>query len=307
MSKLYILIFFSFVFLFPQLTYGAEYKIVIKVVSGDTIIVDGGQAVRLIGILAPQNEESAKEARKFLNTQLLGQEVDLFDDNVNNNISHKDQYGRRLAYVYRLSDNLFVNRDLIRRGLCFYSSKNLQKQAASFFNDQQSARKNQVGIWEKTNLSPEQEAEAEKHTYKEPAFEFKSEYKKPDIRVEILWAKKADPRVKITRSAEEAEFLGSLYSNQDLSDGKVSLLVQLRKNFAEALTKFYQEQKISLNLETDGEAAETLKFIAQGMEQSDADMFCSLAINRELFAGLEFKQVIFTDGGQFSYTYKVEE
>jgi len=294
-------------FLFPQLTYGAEYKIVIKVVSGDTIIVDGGQAVRLIGVLTPFNEEAAKEARKFLNTQLLGQEVDLYDDNVNNNISHKDQYGRRLAYVYRLSDNLFVNRDLIRRGLCFYSSKNLQKQAASLLNDQQDARKRQVGIWENNTFSPEQEAEAEKRIYKEPIFEFKPEYKNPDIRVEILWAKKADPRVKITRSAEEAKFLGSLYSNQDLSDGKVPLLVQLRKNFAEALTKFYQEQKISLNLETDGEAAETLKFIAQGMEQSDADMFCSIAINRELFAGLEFKQVIFTDGGQFSYTYKVEE
>ncbi len=307
MSKLYILILFSLVFLFPQLTYGAEYKIVIRVISGDTIIVDGGQSVRLIGVLAPQNEEMAKEARKFLNTQLLGQEVDLLDDNVNTSISHKDQYGRRLAYVYRLSDNLFVNRDLIRRGLCFYSSKNLQKQAASFLNDQQNARKTQVGVWEKITLSPEQEAETEKRTYKEPAFESKSEYKNPDIRVEILWAKKADPRVKITRSAEEAKFLGSLYSDQNLSDGKVSLLVQLRKNFAEALNKYYQEQKISLNLETDGDSAETLKFIAQGMEQGDADMFCSIAINRELFAGLEFKQIIFTDGGQFSYTYKVEE
>ncbi|KAF0206968.1 MAG: hypothetical protein FD167_5507, partial [bacterium] len=198
-------------------------------------------------------------------------------------------------------------RDLIRRGLCFYSSKNLQKQASSFLNDQQNARKTQAGVWEKATLSPEQEAEAENRTYKEPPFEFKSEYKNPDIRVEILWAKKADPRVKITRSAEEAKFLGNLYSNQDLSEGKVSLLVQLRKNFAEALTKYYQEQKISLNLETDGDSAETLKFIAQGMEQSDADMFCSIAINRELFAGLEFKQVIFTDGNQFSYIYKVEE
>src|SRR5689334_19062999 len=116
MSKLYTLILFSLIFLFPQLVYGAEYKIVIRVVSGDTIIVDGGQAVRIIGVLTPKDEEAAKEARKYLNTLLLGQEVDLLDDSVNAGIGHKDQYGRRLAYVYRLSDNLFINRDLIRRG-----------------------------------------------------------------------------------------------------------------------------------------------------------------------------------------------
>jgi hypothetical protein len=177
----------------------------------------------------------------------------------------------------------------------------------SFLTDQQTARKSQAGIWQKSTLSPEQEAEAEKRIYKEPEFEFKSEYKNPDIRVEILWAKKADPRLKITRSAEEAKFLGNLYTNPELSDGKVPLLVQVRKNFAEALTKFYQEKQISLTVETDGESSETLKFIAQGMEQSEADMFCSIPINRELFVALEFKQVIFTDGGQFSYTHKVEE
>ncbi|MBI4851076.1 MAG: thermonuclease family protein [Acidobacteria bacterium] len=304
MSKLYTLILLLFVF--PSLAYGAEFKIVIRVVSGDTIIVDGGQAVRLIGVLAPQNEEAAEEAKKFLEKQLLAEEVDLYNDNINNAVAHKDQYGRRLAYVYRTSDNLFVNKDLIRRGLCFYSSLNLQKHTTTFLLDQQDARKMKLGIWQDVAFSPQEEADTLKLPYKEPAFEFKPKYKTPDLRVEILWAKKADPKVKIVRSEPEAKFLGSLYSDPDLGNGKVPLLVQVRKNFAVESTKYYQEQNIKLTIETEGDLAETLKFTAEGMDQKDADSFCAVPLNRELFAGLEFKQIIFTDGGQFSYTYKIE-
>ncbi|MBK7994895.1 MAG: thermonuclease family protein [Blastocatellia bacterium] len=312
MTKFYSLVSSLFLFLLfllmPQLAQAAEYKIVIRVVSGDTIIVDGGQAVRLIGVLSPQNDEYyAKETRQFLITQLLGQEVDLLDDNKNAITAHRDEYGRRLAYVYRVSDNYFVNGDLIRRGFCFYSNKYIQKNATDFLIYQQNARKQQVGVWQKTFSSPAEQAEIEKRPYQEPAFEFKPEYKNADIRVEILWAKKADPRVKITRSAEEAKFLGSLYTDPQLSEGKTPLLVQLRKNFALELTKYFQKQNVNLTIETVGDLAETLKFLADGMEQSDADQFCALPINKELFAGLEFKEVIFTNGSNFSYTYLVEQ
>lgn len=307
MSKLYLLASLLFLVLFPQLAFSSETKIVIRVISGDTIVVDGGQAVRIIGTLAPQeNEYYAKEARQFLVNQLLGQEVELNDDNSNASIAHKDEYGRRLAYVYRTPDNLFINGELLRKGYCFYSSKNNQKRSTDLFIYQENARKSQLGLWQKTLTSPEQQAKLDNRSYQEPAFELKPGFDKPDIRVEILWAKKANPKFKIGRSPEEVKFLTDLYVDPDVSSGKISLLVQIRKNFAEALTKYYQDKNIPLTIETSGDSAETLRFIAEGMDQSDADKFCADPINRELFAGLEFKEVVFLDGKLFSFTYKVE-
>lgn len=309
MSKIYVILLalFSFIFLFPQLSYGAEYKIVIRVVSGDTIIVDGGEAVRLIGTVAPQDKESNDKAKEFLEKLLLAEEVDLVNDNVNNAIAHKDQFGRRLAYVYRTSDNLFLNREVIRRGLCFYSSMRLQKESTSFLLEQQNARKTKLGIWESVSSSPLEEAETLKQSYKEPTFKLKSTDKAPDIRVEIIWVKKANIKKPITRSGDEANLLTKIFSSLDPNSDKVSLNLQVRKIFAEVVTKYYQDQNVKLIVETEGDTAETLKFIAEGMDQKDADSFCAIPLNRELFASLEFKQVVFTDGGAFSYTHKVEE
>jgi endonuclease YncB( thermonuclease family) len=298
---------FSLIFLFPQLAHGADFKIVIRVVSGDTIIVDGGQAVRLIGVLAPKNEEANEKAKEFLEKQLLAKEVDLLNDNVNNGIGHTDQYGRRLAYVYKTSDNLFLNREVIRRGLCFYSSKRIQKQATSFLLEQQEARKAKLGVWESTPYSPEEQADLLKQPFQEPAFTLGEDDTLADIRVKILWAKKANPKNPIVSSKEESDFLLEIFNSLDFSEGAFPLSLQLRKILASGLTKHYQEKtQGALSIETEGESAEILKFIAKGMDQSDADTFCSISINRELFAGLEFKQVVFTDGDKFSYTYKVK-
>jgi endonuclease YncB( thermonuclease family) len=308
MSKLYLLASLLFLALFPQLAFSAETKIVIRVISGDTIVVDGGQAVRIIGTLAPQeNEYYAKESRQFLINQLLAQEVELSDDNLNASIAHKDEYGRRLAYVSRTSDKLFINGELLKKGYCFYSPKYAQRRATDLLIFEQNARKNKIGLWEKTLLSPQQQAELDNRTYKEPSFELKPGMEKPDIRVQIIWAKKANPKFKIGRSADEVEFLTLIYQNQEVSDGKVPLLVQIRKNFAEALNKYYQDKNIPLTIEASGDLAETLRFIAEGMDQSDADKFCSEPINKELFSSLEFKEVVFLDGKLFSFTYKVEQ
>jgi micrococcal nuclease len=290
----------------PSLAAAAELRIVIRVISGDTIIVDGGQAVKLIGVVAPSGEdEHAKTAQQTVINLLLGQEVDLLSDNKNVITGHKDPGGRRLAYVYRVKDQLFVNATLIQQGITFYSSKYAQRSANQFLVDQQRARSERRGLWVKYTTSPEEQARAENRPYDEPKFDYQESYKVPDLRVEILWAKKADPRFRVGRSTEEAKFLEKLYQDDEVGSGKLPLLVKLRQNLAAQLTKFYQEKNIPLKVETLGEMADTLRFSAPGMDQQDADQFCQVPLNRELFAGLEFLSVLFTDGQKFSYTYKV--
>ncbi len=94
---------------------------VVKVVDGDTIDVQLGAArerVRYIGIDTPETKDPRRpvqcygpEAADF-NAQLVaGERVRLVRD-----VQARDRYGRLLAYVYRVRDELFVNAELARRG-----------------------------------------------------------------------------------------------------------------------------------------------------------------------------------------------
>jgi len=90
-----------------------------KVVDGDTVEVSGGERVRLIGIDTPETKAPdrpvgcfGKEASAFTASVLPpGTGVRLVGD-----AEQRDKYGRLLAYVYRQSDGLFVNAELLRRG-----------------------------------------------------------------------------------------------------------------------------------------------------------------------------------------------
>jgi micrococcal nuclease len=89
-----------------------EYQnvLVTQVVDGDTITVEGGTRVRLIGIDAPERDEKCyAEAKEYLKSLILHKEVDLEKD-----ITDKDQYGRSLRYVWL--DNKLVNAEIVRAG-----------------------------------------------------------------------------------------------------------------------------------------------------------------------------------------------
>jgi len=87
---------------------------VTQVIDGDTIVIDTGQRVRYIGIDAPEiypeAERFGQEAWSLNSALVAGKEVTLERD-----VSDTDQYGRLLRYVY--ADNLFVNGEVVRRGL----------------------------------------------------------------------------------------------------------------------------------------------------------------------------------------------
>jgi micrococcal nuclease len=90
-----------------------------RIVDGDTIVVGGGERVRLIGIDTPESvkpgtpvECFAKEASRYLESLISpGTPVVLVAD-----VEPTDQYDRTLAYVYRARDGLFVNEALVEDG-----------------------------------------------------------------------------------------------------------------------------------------------------------------------------------------------
>ncbi|HJV08386.1 MAG TPA: thermonuclease family protein, partial [Acidimicrobiales bacterium] len=92
---------------------------VIRVVDGDTLLVTGGERVRLIGVDTPETVDEdrpvgcfGKEASTFTASVVPpGTAVRLVGD-----AEQRDRFGRLLAYVYRQADGLFVNAELLRRG-----------------------------------------------------------------------------------------------------------------------------------------------------------------------------------------------
>ena len=93
--------------------------IITREVDGDTIVVNGGTRIRLIGINTPETHDPRKPVECFgaeaaQHTAALvppGTPVRLVYD-----VDRLDRYGRTLAYVYRSSDGLFLNAALVRDG-----------------------------------------------------------------------------------------------------------------------------------------------------------------------------------------------
>lgn len=120
-----------------------------RVIDGDTIVIEGGERVRYIGMDCPEMrgwngrpEPYAQTATKR-NRQLVdGKKVRLTKD-----VSERDRFGRLLRYVY--VDNLFVNAQLVRDGLAYaFPLHPDTSKAAEFERLEAEARRLRRGIWQ---------------------------------------------------------------------------------------------------------------------------------------------------------------
>ncbi len=128
-----------------------EDRVVQRVVDGDTLVVDGGERVRLIGIDTPETKDPrrpvecfGREAAGFAESLLAsGTEVRLVFD-----VEEVDRYDRTLAYVYRLRDGLFVNLELLEEGYAqvFTVPPNVEH-ADDFRAAARRVREQQRGLW----------------------------------------------------------------------------------------------------------------------------------------------------------------
>jgi len=125
----------------PLEGWGAECT---RVIDGDTIELADGERVRYIGMDTPEMrpvEAWAKAATEANRELVEGQSVIIVPD-----VELRDRYGRMLAYVY--VDSIFVNAELVRRGLAQVATypPNVRYQDY-FLKLQREAREARRGLW----------------------------------------------------------------------------------------------------------------------------------------------------------------
>ena len=132
---------------------------VTRVIDGDTIELDNGQKVRLLGTDCPESvhpfkqiEPYGPEAAAFTRSRLEGRRVKIRFDNPENKI-YTDRYGRWVAYVY-LNGRLF-NATLIRKGYARAYTKYPFSKMEKFKAYEEKARLKKAGMWKQgTQVRP---------------------------------------------------------------------------------------------------------------------------------------------------------
>jgi micrococcal nuclease len=117
-----------------------------------TLLVDGQPTpVRLLGVEPPQegtaeNPPGAlpEEAVRFGRDLLVGEFVYLAYDS---GVQRRDAEGKLVAYLYRASDNLLANLELIRKGYGTVAKDYAFEQQELFLASDQEARATGKGIW----------------------------------------------------------------------------------------------------------------------------------------------------------------
>lgn len=123
--------------------------VVQRVVDGDTLLMEGGDRVRLLGVDTPETvrenfpvEPWGPEASSFTKQMVEGRAVVLKFAK-----ERRDRYGRILAYVY--VDGVHLNEELIRAGFSEaqlqYSYSDAMKR--TFREAEEEARAAKRGIW----------------------------------------------------------------------------------------------------------------------------------------------------------------
>jgi micrococcal nuclease len=116
-----------------------------KIIDGDTIELQGGKRIRLIGIDAPEEGECLyQEAKEYLFSLLNKQNIVLEED-----VQKTDKYGRTLAYVWK--DNNFINLIMLKNGLAkLLTIPPNVKYVNEFIKAQKEAQEKSNGLWSKT-------------------------------------------------------------------------------------------------------------------------------------------------------------
>jgi micrococcal nuclease len=135
--------------------HGLELRTVTQVIDGDTILLENGERVSLIGVDAPEIKYTtkavsamAKESAAFARKLVEGKRVKLEFDPTNRIRNHKDNRKRTLAYIF-LEDGTFLNAQMIKHGYGFTIPGFVHKYQSEFRRLEQEARLNKRGLWAK--------------------------------------------------------------------------------------------------------------------------------------------------------------
>ncbi len=128
-----------------------EYHRVVRVIDGDTFVIDTAERVRLLGVDTPETVDPRRdveffgvEASRFLKGLIQGRTVCLRRDR--DRTINRDRYGRLLRYVW--VDGVFVNREIIKRGYGFVYTGHPYELLEEFRRLQREAREAKRGLWD---------------------------------------------------------------------------------------------------------------------------------------------------------------
>lgn len=149
-----------------KIPFGHKYNyrniLVTRVIDGDTIELENGERVRLIGIDTPEIRYNKKLIRDIRRTKQdaatiikLGRKSAIFTKNLVEDkrvrlefdVEKRDKYGRLLAYVY-LPDGRMVNEEILKAGYGqLYTIPPNVKYVEVFIKAQRLARQYNRGLW----------------------------------------------------------------------------------------------------------------------------------------------------------------
>ncbi len=115
-----------FAVLLQVLAHAAELRTVKQVTDGDTILLENGEVVSLIGVDAPEIKHATKAGAEM----------------------GKESAERTLAYVF-LEDGTFLNAEIIKHGYGFTFPGFVHKYQSEFRRLEREARENKRGLWGK--------------------------------------------------------------------------------------------------------------------------------------------------------------
>jgi len=124
----------------------------VAIVDGDTLVLEDGREVRLVGLQAPKlplgrrNFRSwplAEESKQALSEIALGRELSLAYGG-----ARQDRHERLLAHLFRAGDDLWVQGEMLRRGMArVYSFPDNRAAVPDMLALEREARAARRGIW----------------------------------------------------------------------------------------------------------------------------------------------------------------
>lgn len=139
-ATLIVIVLFMFLIYLVQIGQeGEEEKIVTKIIDGDTIIVQGGETVRLLGLDCDERGKTCYQpAKDYLEEVLLNELVVIEIGS-----EDKDIYGRSLRWVFLNEEN--INNKLILEGYCVARIYGNSEYEREIVKSEEIAIKNQIG------------------------------------------------------------------------------------------------------------------------------------------------------------------
>ena len=140
---------------------GTTRRTVTRTIDGDTLELEGGEQVRLLGVDTPEtvhprpDEYFGEEASEFSSRLIEGRQVYLEYEGD----ATKDRYGRTLAYVY-LEDGTLINREIIARGYGRAYTRFPFSKADDFLEAEREARNSGRGLWARVDNTNSEELDA---------------------------------------------------------------------------------------------------------------------------------------------------